>query len=957
MSGITTGIGPFSGIDTRSLIDQLITLESRPRTLAQSRLAQLQQQQTAFLDLNSKLGALRSAASRFREANTFLLKKAVSSDTNVLSATAGTNAAVGTYTFLVDRLVSTQQLLTRGFSNRDSAAAGITELTFESARARLDRDVNLSDLNDGAGVSRGRIVITDSAGRVGNIDLSRAVTMNDVLDAINQNGTAQVTATVEGGKLVVKDNASGNVTVADGAGYTTATSLGLAGVAASGGKVTGNTVYRLNANTSLASLNDGNGVSIRNTVSATAAYNFTISIDNGGTVTDVQVNIGDVYEFSGGTLNKVRGAVTTIGGVIERINEALAARDINDVTVAIDGTNGRLTITDTTNSRSISVTENNSTTAADLGILSPSSDLTYVNGNRILAGLNTSLARSINGGSGIGGNGILDITTRDGSTYSVTLDRNASLDEMMRSIESATAGKLRVSLNSRGTGLSITDVTGSTASNLIIKGTAGADSAASLGISTGEAGVASNSVTGTNLQKKYISRATLVNSLPGGRSVGTGTFRITDSTGAAAVVDIGTDSANLGDIIDEINGKNLKAKARINANGDGIEIYEDNSVTPAGGLKIKVQDVSGTVARNLNISGEASDVGDSNYINGTFERRITFSAADTLDQVVSKINAAKVGVNAAVIADGTGATPFRVSISSSHAGREGRYLIDSGTFDLGISTLDAGNDSRVFFGSADPSRAVVVTGSTNTLDSVLAGVRIDLKTSSTSPTTLTVSSDTEGIEAAVGTFVTTFNTLVSRIGDLTKYDQATQRKGALLGDGTALDLRNSLFRTVQGRAVGAIGAFDQLADVGITVGTGGELKLDSVKFREALARDPESVRSLFTARTQIDNGTIDLGPGITARNTNAREEFSALGVLGQIEQMTKKYIDAAGGVLSIKSQSLDSQMKLQTKRIESFTTRLASRRAILERQFANMETTIARLQSQSNSLASLGLGR
>ncbi|MEL7484129.1 MAG: flagellar cap protein FliD N-terminal domain-containing protein, partial [Planctomycetota bacterium] len=66
MSGITSGIGLVSGIDTASLIQQLLAVESRPQQLAQVRLAQLQSQQAAFLDINTRLGGLQSAARSFR---------------------------------------------------------------------------------------------------------------------------------------------------------------------------------------------------------------------------------------------------------------------------------------------------------------------------------------------------------------------------------------------------------------------------------------------------------------------------------------------------------------------------------------------------------------------------------------------------------------------------------------------------------------------------------------------------------------------------------------------------------------------------------------------------------------------------------------------------------------------------------------------------------------------------
>ncbi|MEO0631415.1 MAG: flagellar cap protein FliD N-terminal domain-containing protein, partial [Planctomycetota bacterium] len=83
MSGITSGIGLVSGIDTASLIQQLLAVESRPQQLAQVRLAQLQSQQAAFLDINTRLGGLQSAARSFRTENTFSSASATSSDEDV----------------------------------------------------------------------------------------------------------------------------------------------------------------------------------------------------------------------------------------------------------------------------------------------------------------------------------------------------------------------------------------------------------------------------------------------------------------------------------------------------------------------------------------------------------------------------------------------------------------------------------------------------------------------------------------------------------------------------------------------------------------------------------------------------------------------------------------------------------------------------------------------------------
>lgn len=968
MSGITSGVGLFSGVDSASIIQQLLALEARPRTQAQARIAQLQLQSAAYLDINSKLGALNTAAKAFREAKTFQTKSATSSAEGILMATAGTSASAGTFQFIVDRMVSTQQALSRGFANSNAAAVGVTSMSLESAVARLDRNVELSDLNSGAGVSRGKITITDSGGASKEIDLSRATTVNEVLDAINSNGVARVTARVEGGKFIVTDTAAGTgtMTIANGTGYTTASSLGIAGTATAG-TITGTNVYGLNANMLISQLNDGRGVFIKNDA-GTAAHSFRVTVDDGVTPIVVNVNIGDVYEDvvpSGGgpaVLTKTAGAVTTVQGVLDRMNTALAnamgAAAAPDVVASVDPATGRFVITDTDGSRTISVQENGNTTATELGLIGVTAGTT-LNGKRVLSGLNSTLAAGINGGAGIAGNGVLNFTLRSGATFNLTLDPTASLQDIFRQIETASDGgsgkRVSVALDAKGTGFVVTDLTDG-GGNLIITGTTGADSAASMGISTGATGVAASSVSSGNKQRQYISRATTLASLNAGRGIGTGTIRITDPTGNTEAVTIGESIQMVGDFISFINSRNLNVNARINTNGDGIEIFE---IIPggssAGSVKMKIADESGSVARNLNLAGTATAVGAGNVLNGSFERTVTFSAADNLTQVIEKINNANAGVSAAIIQDGSLSAPFRLSLSSTASGTAGRFIIDSGAFDFGFQTLDEGRDARIFYGSSDAARGVAVTGSTNTMDKVLPGVRIDLKGISTTPVSLTVQTDTTAIEKAVTDFVAAFNTIVGRIDAQSKYDEATKRGGPLLGDGTTRELRSALFNMVNSPGIGTTGRFNRLADIGIKVGSGGTMELNVDRFRAAMQEDAASVESLFVTRTQVSDATIDFfGDGsVIVRNPNAGNTFSALGVMGQFEQLVTRYTDATSGLLTGRSKSVGEQITLQTARVEAFTARLERRQAVLQRQFFAMESAIGRMQGQQSALSSL----
>jgi len=955
MGGITSSVGIFSGINSAQLIEQLLAIEGRPKAQAQSRLAQIQLQQSSYLDINSRITAIKNASAGFREAKTFQTKSATSTKPELLSASADTTAVPGSYTFLVDRLVSTQQGLSRGFANKDVSAVGASTISFESVQARLDRDVELADLNDGRGVARGKIVVTDSVGRAATVDLSRATTVNEVLEAINSNGTASVTASVSGGKFVLRDSAGGAATVANAQGSTAATGLGLAGVAAVSGTITGNSVYQMSGATTLASLNDGNGISVKRSTTEDS-YSFIINVSSGGAPTAVKINLGDVWTTTAGVTAKTEGSVADMNGVITRINKAMDAAGFTTVRGSVDSGNNRLMIVDSSVTKTLSVTEGTDSTAADLG-LSFSASGSALFGKSIQAGLQTTLVRGLRGSTAGATDGQVDFRLHDGSTFTSYLDTEGSVLDMLARLEedSKVGGVKQISatLNERGTGIQVTDLT-SGGSTLRITGTTGLDTATALGISTGASGVAGQGVTGTNAQRKYISRATSLNTLNGGKSVGTGEFRITDSAGTSANINISDSVTTVGELIDLINSRGLKVRAEVNANGDGVVIGESLTGGETAGLqKIKVEDVGGTIAKKLNLVGVASGTGLLNKVDGSLERTVTLGATDTLQQVMDKINNAKAGVNATIVRDGSGSTPFRLSFTGTQSGSQGRFITDSGAFDFGVTTLDKGRDARVFFGSSDAATGVAVSSSTNTIDNILAGVKIDLKSTSADPVSLTIASNTEGIEKSIQTFLTTFNTAIERIELQTKYDAESKRKSPLLGDGTVLELRSQLFQTVQGSASGSSGAFSNLAAVGITVGAGGKLVLDSTRLRQSLATDAASVESLFTARVAVDDKVTDLGDGVTVRNPNSGNAFSSQGVVSKLEQLAKRYVDGTSAILTSRQNDLRAQVTLQQNRIVAFDSRLQDKRAALQTKFIAMEKAIGQLQTQQNALNSL----
>lgn len=940
MSGITTGIGLFSGIDTGSLIQQLLSIEARPRDLAQRRILQLQIQQSAYLDINSRMSALRTAAKEFRTNFTFESMGATSSDASVLSAEASRNATPGSYTFIVDRLVSAQQLLSRGFVDKDSTGLNAESFTFESAEGRLDRDLALADLNNGDGVRRGKLVITQGSNSE-TIDLSKAVTVNDVLDAINAS-SLDVSASVEGGSFRITGGS--DFTIADGSGYTTATSLGIQ-TSTPTSDLTGDTVYELGSATTLTQLNDGNGVFIDNDVGE-SRHDFKISIGGGSAV---EVNIGSVWETIDDELVETSSAVSSISGVLDRINTALSDAGFSEVTAAV--ADGSIVFTDTL-SRTIDVTEEStsSTTARDLGILG--SGTGTLTGRQVLAGLNTTLVSNLNGGSGIAGDGTISFTTHDTSSVVVDVSGAATINEVISEINSQSGGSVTASLNPTGNGLMITDNT-SGASNLIITG----DTADSLGISTDVTGTAETSVEGTSVQHKYFSTATRVEDLAGGEGIGTGTFRITDGDGISFNVEIGSDTETVYDLLKEINGQASAAGAnilvRVNDNGDGLLIEEDDA-NPDGASAIKVEDVTGTVADALRIKGEATGTGDDNYLDGSAEVTVEFDATDTLQNIVTKINDAGAGVSATIINDGTGSNPYRLNITSKATGTDGRFIVDDGGLGLDLTTLDDGQDAVAFYGSTDPAAAVLLTSSSNTLDGVVQGVTIDLNKASEDPVTVTVSRATDKIISAVGKFVEAYNGLVDRIQRASRYDAETETKGPLLGDSTLITMRSALQRTILSEPVGVDDQFSRVTQVGIEFTDGGKISLDREKLREAMETDFTAVADLLAARELIPpDAEEEIADGVFVRNSGGDKQFSKLGILFMFEELGDDYLDSVDGILTYKEDTLEDQISLQEKRIENFNVLLEIRREKLQAQFLAMEQALAALQNQQSALAGL----
>jgi flagellar hook-associated protein 2 len=893
MAQITSSVGLISGINTQSVIDQLISLDSAPKTNLQARIDTGNAQKAAYNSLLTQLDSIKTVGTTLTNPLTFQASTTTSSDENVLTATAGAAAAVGTYQFQVARLVSSQQAVTGGFADPNQSKLTAGTITISEGGGELSAQTALASLNGGNGVSRGVFRITDRGGHSAAIDISSAITLDDVVRQINTSLDVSVKATVTKDGIVLQDltgQTTGNLIVQDLGDGNAAKDLGIVGNVAAN-TITGQDINAVGRGTALSQINDGRGI-------RTASSGDDLQIAS-----------------STGTFTVSLGTAKTLGQVIDAINTAGGGKVKADIAPGANGLRltdtggGAITVSDLTDSKA----------AEDLGLAGTANGV--MNGTSLIASLNSTLISSLRGGTGIP-LGTISLTGRGGATANVDLSGATSVQDILDGINNAGVG-IKASLNSSGNGISLSDTTG--ASGNIVVGEVNSTTAAVLGIK-GTFDATVTSVNGANLHHQYVTSNTALTALNGGKGIGTGSFTITGSNGQTATID--TSSGNfitLGDIIKSINARGIGVTASVNANGNGLLLTD----TAGGASKLKVVAGNGTTALDLNLlaAGTTTTTATGTTIDGAYEKTVTVDANDTLQSVQTKINGLGFAVTANIINDGSDGTPYRLSLSAKNTGRTGRFVFDAGTTGLDTRNLVEAQDAAVFLGGAGSSQPLLVTSSSNSVANVIKGVTVDLHNVSDKPVTLTVARDGSSISSNLKTFTDGFNIVIDTMTKLTSFDSTTNTKGLLLGEQTADSIQNDLYAMFNGVVKNA-GRYKIFADIGVSITDGAKLTFDSTKFDSAYATDPDAVKNLFS---QVTTG---LGTLIT----------------NQINRLT----DPVNGVIPRETQTIDSRNQDFQSRIDELTSLLDAKRTRLEQQFANMESVLANLQSQQAALGTLG---
>ena len=903
MSSIRSTVGLNSGIDIAGLTSQLISLQRAPARVMEARIAGYQGVKLGLEALETNVLQISSAVNALNLPTTFKAVTTTNSDTSQLTVSANSDATLGSYAFQTLRLATAEQKTSKGFANSDEQKIGAGSLTF-SQGGKLATSTRLDTFNGGEAVQRGSIKITDRSGASSTIDLTKAYTVDDVLNAINEEGSLSVTASTSGGQIILTDSSgstTSNLIVAEVGTGTTAADLGIQkSVAAT--TLTGSEVYYLTEDFTLDQLNDGNGV-----------FQFDGADDLRFTTTDgtqIDVNLDDVFD---------------LGELVSAINDDAA--NGGKLTAALS--NGRLVLTDNAGGGGtltvVDINSGNSVEALGLDNAAVGNTLT---GDRLLAGLGSKLIRNLNGGQGITTPGSITVTDRSGLTATLDLSNAESLDEVLNAINGAiddsTSDKLSLTAryNELGTGIEVVDSSGATASNLIIADVGGGSFAADLGLTID---AANTSVDSGSLGVRRVGLQTSLQDFTAdGESVAVGSFLITDTAGNQQSISISSSSTTIGDVLQRINAASIvQVTARLNDTGDGF-VIEDNA---GGAGTLTIEEVGSTTAADLRILGTGvSGTGGNQEISAQDQTVITIDADDTLDTLVTKINAAEIGVSAGVFNDGSAFNSFRLSLTSGSSGTTGSFIIDDGNLDLGLTVSTQAQDALLQVGSS-PATSFLIGSSTNQFDDVASGVNVTAKSVSTSAANVEVARDNSKARNAIKSLVSAYNSYINTTDQLTKFDPDPAQRGILQGQGIVLRVTTRLSNLINKSYFGTSDAIQSLTDLGVRTTDGGKLDFDESVFNDVVEATPDAVQTFFR----------DQNNGVAAKFKTTLETLT----------------DSFTGTFANQKNGLNDSISALENRVEQIDAVLAIRQERLLRQFVQMEEIIGQLQTQGESITAL----
>jgi flagellar hook-associated protein 2 len=297
---------------------------------------------------------------------------------------------------------------------------------------------------------------------------------------------------------------------------------------------------------------------------------------------------------------------------------------------------------------------------------------------------------------------------------------------------------------------------------------------------------------------------------------------------------------------------------------------------------------------------------------------IALDASDSLESIAAKINGAGLRVSASVFSDGT---QFMLQVRGLDTGA-------ANTIDFSGTTL--GLDRAALTGQKAQDSEVNIDGftvkrPTNQVVGTIMGVTLNLTSLTTTPATVKVDSDPEGLKNKLNSIVTAYNAVVDSVHTAAGFGTTKASVQALAGD--------SLLRSITTRMSGAVGtevgvgAYTTLGSLGVKLDRDGHMSLDSTKLTAALQADPQAVANIIAGPTNGD-GAADV-----------------------LREVVKAFGQTSTGLIASRQTSTQTRIGDLNDRIAREQDRLTAYADNLRKQFTQLDKLMSGTNQTSSYLA------
>ena len=237
-----------------------------------------------------------------------------------------------------------------------------------------------------------------------------------------------------------------------------------------------------------------------------------------------------------------------------------------------------------------------------------------------------------------------------------------------------------------------------------------------------------------------------------------------------------------------------------------------------------------------------------------------------------------------------------------------------------IDNLQSASDAKLVYNGTSISRP------TNKITVIVSGVTIDLvgTTEPNKPAVISIKQDQEEIIKEVEAFVDSYNELIPKLDELTKYDEDTRIAGIFNGESSIRSIRSSLSRLIN--HITFTGSESQsLIKYGLMLNDNGTLAFDKSKLTGAISENPESTREFFQGSTKfVDN-----------------KEVVQKGIFKEFQDELDGLIDGSTSRLKLFEESLVRDDKKFREDRRKSVQRLDTKYGLMAERFAAYDSQIA----------------